>query len=299
MEISNKSLALFSLGFVSFLYVLSSVAVRFLSFGFQPFTQVYVRMGLAFLLSLIVFGNSISLKRCKKISRNDWLLLIGMGTIGYGLAVDFVTLGVLHTKLLNVAVMGSTVPIFTFIYSLIFLRKHTSKILLLLIIISIYGVCVIATKSLIPVLSNFGIGEIYALLFAAGLGGYSICRRFLSKSISSKEITMIVIFFSFLSSLIVALIMRESISVGSFSKPIVLLGLGMGVAFNIINTQLENFSFKYVKPVIGTQFLLLENVFAPVLGYIIFGERVLPIEIFGAIIIIACVLLANKYSPAE
>lgn len=299
MKLSKQSWAFLALAFVALGYSLSSVAIHFLSGGFGPFTQVYLRIGIAFLLSLAVFGREIKVQKLLNISKKDWLLLILMGTVGYGLAVDCVTLGVLNTKLLNVAVMSSNVPIFTFIYSIFFLRKHTNKILFILITLSIYGVFVIATKSFIPSINSFGIGEFYSLLFAAGIGCYSICRRFISKNINSREITVIVIFFAFISSFLVAMFMGEKLSVVGFSKPIVLLGLLMGVFFNFINTHLENFSFQYIKPAIGTQLLLLENVFAPLLGFIIFHEKVTSIEFMGGLIIISCVILANKYSPSD
>jgi drug/metabolite transporter (DMT)-like permease len=296
---SKKTLAILSLSFVALGYSLASVAVRFLAEGFQPFTQVYLRIGLGFLLSLLIFGKHISIQKLTKVSKKDWVLLIIMGTAGYGLAVDLVTLGVLHTKLLNVAVLTSTAPLFVFLYSLIFLRKHVNKLIFLFILLGVYGVGIIATKSFLPTISDFGIGEFYSLLFAAGVGCYSISRRFLSKNITNSEITVIVMFFAFISSFLVAMIAQEPLTLDGFSQPIVLLGLAIGLIFNLTNTHLENFGFQYIRPVIGSQLLLLENVFSPILGFLLFSEVVSGIEFIGAAIVIGSVVIANKFAPSE
>src|SRR3982751_3889062 len=116
MNLSKTNLAIISLCFVAFCYSLLTVVARFMSTGEQPFTQVYIRIGLAVVLGLVLFRKDINFKRLLRLPKKDWLLLTIMGTAGYGLAVDFVTLGSLHTKLLNVAVISSTVPFFVFLY---------------------------------------------------------------------------------------------------------------------------------------------------------------------------------------
>src|SRR6266480_8135493 len=115
MHFTIKQRAVIALCIVALAYTLLNITVRFMSAGFAPFTQVYLRIGLGVVLTVLFFFHKIHPAKIKKISPRDWIILFLMGTLGYGLAVDFITLGVLHTKLLNVAIISSTTPFFVFL----------------------------------------------------------------------------------------------------------------------------------------------------------------------------------------
>jgi drug/metabolite transporter (DMT)-like permease len=286
MKLSTQNKAVIGLCVVSLCFVLLAIGVRLMSEGFGPFTQVYLRIGGAFLLAISLFHKQIHFSKIKKISKKDWLLLVIMGTIGYGLAVMFVTLAVLNTTLLNTAIISSTVPFFALLYLFLINKKSIKPILLLFLLISFIGVYIITTKSFSLTINNFGIGELYALLFAAGSGAFVVSRKFLSKNLSNIEITVTIIFIAFLSSFMGAMLMGEKLEISGFTKPLALLGLVSGIIFNITTTQLQNFSFEHINPVTGSQLLLLQNIFAPILGFFLFQETVLPIEFFGAALIL-------------
>src|SRR6266550_4007832 len=123
MRLSSKQKAIVAMSIVALCFTILNISVRMINVGFGPFTQVYLRIGLGLLLAIVFFYKKITFKKFVNISQKDWLILFLMGTLGYGLAVDFVTLGVLHTKLLNVAIISSTTPFFVFLFSLLVLRK--------------------------------------------------------------------------------------------------------------------------------------------------------------------------------
>ncbi len=275
-----------ALSIVALSYALLNVAIRLMSTGFGPFTQVYLRIGLGFILTTAIFYRKISLSKILRTSRRDWLFLFLMGTLGYGIAVDFVTLGVLHTNLLNVAVISSTTPFFVFLFSIIFLRRNFSKSLLFFLVLTFYGVSVLATNSLFFRLSSFSIGDFYVLLFAIGLGLYILGRKFLSSHLNNSEIAIVVMLIAFISSLISGLFSGETLHLASFWNPSALLGLCLGGLLNLTATKLENFGFNHVNAVVGSQMMLLENVFSPFFGFILFNETILPIEFLGAVIVL-------------
>ena len=295
MHLSLKKKAILALCIVALSYSLLSVSVRLLNAGFGPFTQVYLRIGLGCLLTAIIFNKKIRFSRFSNITKRDWLYLLIMGTVGYGLAVDFVTLGILQTKLLNVAVISSTTPFFIFLFSITFLRKRFRSFLLIYLLMAFYGVCVLATKSFIPVISDFGKGDFYVLFFAIGLGFYIIGRKMLSSFLNNYEIAFLVMGIAFLSSFIVAILAKEPIAINGFYSPYELLGLFLGGVLNLLATNLENFAFKHIEAVAGSQLLLLENIFSPIFGYVFYNEIILPIEFFGSLLVVAGVWLYIKY----
>jgi drug/metabolite transporter (DMT)-like permease len=296
MKLSLKKKAVIALCIVGLSYTLLNVSVRMMEVSFSPLTQVYLRIGLGLLLTLLFFSRSIHYHKIKHISRRDWMILLVMGLFGYGLAVIFVTLGVLQTKLLNVAIIGSTTPFFVLFFSVMFLRKRISNLLLFFLLFSFYGVCVIATKSFFPVLTHFGLGELYVLLYAAGIGIYVLGRKFLSDKLNNSEIAAVVMGFAFITSLVCALVARETFSIASFFNPTAFFGLLLGGILNIIVIKLQNFGYQHLNEVTGSQLLLLENVYAPVIGLVLYQERILPIELIGTLTVLVGVWAYNQYS---
>src|SRR5581483_11287141 len=126
MKFSTTQKALAALVIVALSFALLNVAVRFSNEGFAPFTQVYLRIGLGFILTFLFFFKEIRINAFKKISGKDWIILLLMGTLGYGIAVDFITLGVIHTTLFKASVIGSTTPFFIFLFNVVFLRKKVN-----------------------------------------------------------------------------------------------------------------------------------------------------------------------------
>ncbi|MGH7203692.1 MAG: DMT family transporter, partial [Candidatus Levyibacteriota bacterium] len=251
--------------------------------------------GLGFLLLLLFFSRSINYKKINVISLRDWLILFVMGSLGYGLAVIFVTLGALHTKLLNVAIIGSTTPFFVFLFSIIVLQKRLKAKLSFFLILSFYGVCVLATKSLVPAFSHFGIGELDVLLYAIGIGMYVLGRKFLSKQLNNSEIAAIVMAFAFLTAFVCAMIAGEKVDIRSFDNSTALEGLFLGGILNVIAVTLQNFGYQHLNAVVASQLLLLENVFAPILGFVFYQEHILPVELLGALIVLIGVWAFNRY----
>ena len=281
MKFSVEKRAIIALCIVALSFALLNVSIRFANVGFNPFTQVYLRIGLGLLLAAVLFYKEISLSKIMKTTTKDWIILLLMGTLGYGIAVDFVTIGVLHTNLFNAAVISSTTPFFVFLFNILFLRKKFTKSLLFFLILTLYGVCILATNSLIPRLINFSSGDVYILLFAIGSGVYILGRKFLSQHLNNSEIAIVIMTIAFLSSLIVAIVNGQQLHVAGFGKPVALLGICMGGVLNLIATKFQNFGFSHLNAVVGSQLLLLQNVFAPIFGFILFGEIVLPLEFFG------------------
>lgn len=286
MRFSIRQRAISALCVVALSYSLLNVSIRLMNAGFEPFTQVYLRIGLGFVLTYIFFFKKISLSKIIKSKLRDWLILFLMGSLGYGIAVDFVTLGVLHTTLLNVAIIGSTTPFFVFLFSILFLQKKSRVSLFFFLLLTFYGVCVLATNSLVPRLNNFAVGDFYVLLFAMGLGIYIMGRKFLSSHLNNSEIAVTVMFIAFLSSFISALSTGEKLHIADFGNHIALLGLLMGGVLNLVATKLENFGFHHLNAITGSQLMLLENIFTPIFGFVLYHEIILPSEFVGAVFVL-------------
>lgn len=291
-----RELAILALVGVAFGYSALNVAIRLMADGFGPYTQTYLRIVLGCLLTVVVFRKELRLEKVRTTSRRDWAVLTLMGTVGYGIAVSFVTLGALNTTLVNVSVLSSTIPFFAAIYTYFALRKRTSGHLLALVLVSFLGASLVATNSFPPLVSHIGKGELYVLLAAAGFAWYSVGRKMLSGHLNNAEISVLTMVIAGVSGIVVAIGRREPLHLHAFTSAPVLIGLAIGSAFNTIATYLENFAFNHISAVSGSQVLLLENAFSPVLGAVFYSEGITTLGAVGAALIIGSVIASARFT---
>jgi drug/metabolite transporter (DMT)-like permease len=298
-KFSEKQKSMAALVAVAAGYTLLQVGARLLDEGFGNFTQIYLRIGLAFLASCIVFRKSIRISRLKTIPMGDILILLLVGIVGYALGVYFITVGALSTNLLNVSVVYSTIPFIVYIYSMFVFKKKFKLSLFALIGVSLVGVAMIASKSYVPELSAFGKGELYVLLSVLAFGWFSVGRRMLSDHLNDSEVTVCTMFVAGISAFVLAMFAGESLNFAAFTNPNVLLGLTIGVGFNVMSTCFESYAYKRLDLVVASQISLSENLFSALFGVVFYGEFVTVPEIVGAVLIVAAVWVSNRITDKE
>ncbi len=292
---NNKTLAIISLVGVSCGYGLLSVAARWLGSSFGIYTQVYIRIFLAMILTIILYPKDLRWEKIRLLSATDWLTLLIMGVVGYGFMVYAITRGALATTLLNVSVLFSTVPIFVYILGIIFLKKTWRYSVLLLLLISIWGVGVVGSGQLIPSLSQFGIGDVWVLLSALFEAIWYLGIKVISKKLNSREITVLAQLIATITIFGVAFSQGEALpSLGAFTSLEVIAGLIIGIVMNVVAPLVTIFSFRHLDEVFATQLFLSENIFALLVGYFFYGETTTIIALFGAAVVIGSVYATNK-----
>lgn len=289
-----KTKAILALVLVALGYTILNVATRLMDQGLEPMTQVYVRIGVGFLLSLLLFRNKIRVQQLLKLPKRDWILLLIMGTVAYSIAVYFITIGALNASLLNVSIVYSTIGFFVYFYSIIFLKSKFNPVVLSLIAVTFVGLVFIAGKSFVPNINTFGLGEIYVLIAAALMGLFSIGRKLLSKDLNNQEITVLVMLIASSSGFLLALIKGEALpQLASFTTP-VLVGVAIGALLNITSNFFESYAFEHIDVVLGNQVLLLEALFSVIIGVLFYHEMVTFPELVGATLVLTSVYWSNK-----
>lgn len=294
--ISIRKKAIFLLVLNASGYSLLNVAVRLMDKGFQPFTQVYLRILIATLVGTFVFRKQLRWKKIKTTSLSDWIILFIMGVVGFALMISFITLGALEAKLLNVSVIYSTVVFFSYLYSIWVLKSKHDVRVLFFVGIALWGVAVLSTGSLLPMLGGFGRGELYVLLSAAAGAWYYVGRKMLSEHLNTSEISIITMLIATLSAFIIAMVFGERLNKDTIFHVQALAGLAIGGVVVVLSTFIENFSFKHLPAVLGSQILLLENVFSVFFGFVLYKEILSLPQIIGAVAVIVSVYLMNKVS---
>jgi drug/metabolite transporter (DMT)-like permease len=292
---SKRALAIVVGITMSFLYGLMSVFSRWLNLGFGPITQVYLRVFGAAILGSLVFSRQINWRKFMTLSLGEWLMLLLMGVGGYGLMVFAITKGALLTSLLNVSVVFSTVPFFVYFLGLIFFHKQLNWKIIILLIISVWGVGILASGRLVPNLSQFGIGDWWVLLSTLMEAIWFIGIKVLGNKLNGRELGASAQFIAGTSLLIVSLLIGEAApSLPSLAIPLVLVGLLGGILVNIVTPIMSVFMFKNLDEVFATQLLLFENVFSLFIGWMFYHEVRSPMQLLGATAVVLSVYLMNK-----
>ena len=292
---SSKTLPIITLVTVSLGYGLLSVGSRWMNQAFDVFAQVYLRIVLALVFMLAFYFRDIRWRRLLTLSTQDWLILLLMGTAGYGLMIYAIVQGALLTPLLNVSVIFSTVPIFVYLLGITFLHRHARLQILLLLFVSIYGVGVLSSGQFLPSLAHFGIGDLWVLASAFFEAIWYLGIRIIGNKINSRETTIIAQAIAVLTIFPLALASGESLpTLTDFSSGYVVLGLIIGIVMNVFAPLATIYAFKHLDEVFATQLFLSENIFALLVGWFFYGERVGLISLFGAGVVIASVYWMNQ-----
>ena len=292
--IQKKKLAVILLILCALGYSLLTISIRLMGKGLEPMTQVYLRVFLGFLISILFFRRKIDLGRFRKLKKKDVIALFLMGIVSYSVSVYFITLGALRTTLLNVAVVYSTVTFFAYFYSILVFKAKFKGTVVLLLLLTLTGIVFMSAKTFRPSFSNIGMGEVYVLLSAITLAWFGIGRKLISDKFNDQEITVASMLIAFVSAFILALLLGEKFALKDFLQLEVVIGLIIGAVINFLETYLQNFAFKHVNIVLGNQILLLESFFSLIFGYFFYRELFnLPV-IAGALLVIGSIFVINK-----
>ena len=289
-EKQEGSKGIVALVVLTFGFGIIAITARYLSNYFTLFQQLYLSIGIAFILSLFIFPKSLVPMKLKKISLKDWEIMLFRVIIGYALGASLYRKSLTLTKISNVTFIQS-LPFAAIFGFIIFKEKVTVKKVLLLSI-AYLGVILIAVKDYSSIFT-FGKGELFALISSALFSLSYVSRKWQSDFLNNKEITQILLFLGTIILLAVSLLNGETLPVIKW-QGVLLLSLFFTGLFNAINIFLINYGFRNVKAVLASNILTLESIFALILAFIFYKEFPTFRELLGGLTIITSVILMNK-----
>lgn len=246
-------------------YASMGALVRVLSTDLPALEQLFLRLLFsAFLTLLLVIFTKSSFKLKQK---RDYLLIIPMGVIGYGLELSFYTLSFYFTSIGNALFIFSAYPIVTAIFAAIFLRERiTKKLFVGLVLLSIALLLIFNPNNIMHGL----LGNIFALLNATCFAVYVIFSRLLSRSGNKPEtITLWTVILAICTSGIGSLVFEHPHLNLHPSTIGILLIFGF---LNFISWNFVNKGFATVKAGVGTMLLSLEAIIGAIIGALFFHE---------------------------
>lgn len=275
---------------LAFGFGMIAITVRYLSYHYTLFQQLYLSLAVAFIVSLFIFPRTLTFTRLEKVPVKDAAVMILRVVVGYLIGASLYRQSLTLTKISNVTFIQS-IPFAGLFGWLFFKEKFTFKKMFFLLT-AYFGVLLIAVKDYSSVFS-FGKGEIFSLISSALFSLSYVSRKWMTDYLNDKEIAQILLFLGALVLFLSSLIKEEGYPTLSF-QALLLLSIFFTGFFNAINIFLINYGFKNVKAVLASNILTLEAVFALALAFIFYKELPVLKELFGGVIIVLSVIGMNK-----
>jgi drug/metabolite transporter (DMT)-like permease len=250
-----------------------------------------LRIFAAFVIGLVVFYKDLDFKKIFIISRKEWLLLVLRSITLYLFGVTLISKAYTETLYSNVSFIGA-LPL-TAIFGFILLKEKVSFQKILFVLIGFLGVVIIAVHDYSHVF-KWGQGELLTLIATVSFSLSYIFRKWQSDILNNKEISVIIFLIStlllFISSLLLGEKLPHTSSFSTFTVLIIILA-GLG---NVANLFLTNYGFKKVQAVLAGNILMLESVFAVIIGFLFFRELPTFNDIIGGLLILSSAYMINK-----
>ncbi len=266
-----------------------SIFIRVINTQIPPYSQMFLRYILSFLLSVwFLKSQRVSLKTK---TTSDLILFLISGFLGYTLSTIFFTFAILSTSIATTLFIFSTNIVLTPVLEAVFLKEKLSRKLLLAMLLSLIGTAFLFK----PDFSGGFIGSIWAFLMSISVSIYYVCRRKLKTYPSAVAMTystaIAVVILGFLSLIFEYSFYTSSTSVLSEVSPFIWLVMGIFALDNFASWYLVNKGFQTVSGGIGSIILLIEPLLGVGIGISLYHEALTLQMIMGIAITLAGILL--------
>ena len=264
-------------------FVLMGVWIRMMAGSFSPFQQVYLRILIAGLLAAFIFRKSFNKEFLTAIKINEWAVYILRGFFANTIGVGLFTVAILNTQIATVSFISS-LPILGLL-GWLFFRERINPATLPLIGLSVIGLGLLTGVNLNTL--HLGLGELAAITAMLGFDiGYMMSRMH-PKRFNNFQNTTVVLLTAWIPLLLVSLALHESQTL-SHVTPMGWIGLALSSALNVTALYGINYVFTNMKAYVAGNLLLLEGVFALIIGFGLYGEVPSLLALAGAFIILMC-----------
>ncbi|MED3563943.1 DMT family transporter [Bacillus xiapuensis] len=289
-----RSKALISLFFVSILWGCNYPVSAYLLRGFSPVFLSTVRICFTSLFLIVV---ALVHKGIRKPTTSEWKTLMGVGIFGTLLNQTFYFTGLHHTTPANASLIIALSPIATILLErIIFKVKLTVKKSMgaLISLIGVFSIIGVAGGSF-----AVSFGDLNILVAMLCLSISLLYIRRLSKTLNSYVITVYATVLG--SVLMIPAAGVESLvsgSVISHSPMMWILLIAAGIIAQGVAGFWWNGGVAKVGAGTASMFMNIQPFVAIIASHFILGDRILPMQIFGGILVLLGVFIANMQSAA-
>ncbi len=273
---------------LAFIFSIIGVFARELDVGFTLFQQVYVRIGLAFLLAAAVFAPFVNWRKELRAPLREWALVALRGLFMY-VGVIFHTYGLLNANYGTVAFL-TVLPIFPLIGYVVFRERVTVR-MWAYIALAMCGALLVGVHDWSTL--SFGTGELAVLVAILFFDFAYVARRWQGNELSNAGMATGMFFFGALAVLLGSVILGEGVPQSGLFTPWVLVVLLGAALLNVAHVVLSNYTFSKLSVTLAGTLLMLESVFGLGVSILLYSEYPTTLGLIGAALILFSVYKVN------
>lgn len=281
----KKLLAYILLTGVIITWGISFVSIKIVLKVFSPIAMAFYRFLIATTVLIII--KRVTNK--EKVEKHDMLRMAISGIFSITLYFIFENNGILRVSANSASIIIATLPIAALISDKIFYKTKISRINIISIIASIFGIYLVIGKDVLS-------GSLLGYLFMAGSiivwCGYLVFTKPLFKKYSNITITTYQAIFGTLT--FIPFLPFETVNYGGINLSIIINMLFLALICSSFGNFGYNYAYKELGVAVSTLFMNLCPVVTFIFSFLILGETLSLIQVIGSIIIIFSVYIATK-----
>lgn len=259
------------------MYVVSKVVLEII----PPFTLVSLRL----LLGILTLAIVLTLRGFPNVSRSQFLQVVGVGFVGYGISLSLQFLGTKLSTAANGSLVTSATPAFVLLFALILLREKITSRRLIALFLATLGVIAVIDPRSAQLNPELFFGNL--LLFGAAITWalYSVLVRKMTQSLDVLPFSLIAFFGGLPVTIPAAAWELNTVGVGGISLGVVGGVLFLGVISTALAMILWNTAFAVLDASAASLTFFAQPVVGTFLGWLFLGESITSLFILGGILI--------------
>ncbi|MBW8011730.1 MAG: DMT family transporter [Chloroflexi bacterium] len=255
------------------MYVVSKVVLDVI----PPFVLLALRLS----LGIITLGAIVVWRGNARITRQQLMLVLGVGIIGYGVSMGFQFVGTKMSTASNGAVITSATPAFVFLFAHSFLGEKISKRGMTALLLSTTGVLAVLDPRSVRLAPDLFWGNLLLAAAAITWALYSVLVRKVTQDVGVLHFSL----FAFIGGIMLVfpisaweLGMQE---IGKITYGIVAGLLYLGIISTAFAAYLWNKAFEVLEASLASLTLFAQPVVGATLGVLFLGEQITPLLVIG------------------
>jgi drug/metabolite transporter (DMT)-like permease len=272
------------------MYVVSKVVLEII----PPFSLVSLRL----ILGAITLATVIALRGVPNLSRQQFLQVLGVGFVGYGISLSLQFLGTKLSTAANGSLVTSATPAFVLLFAWILLREKITFQRIIALLLATFGVIAVIDPRSAQLNPELFFGNLLLLGAAITWALYSVLVRKMTQSFDVLPFSLIA-FFGGLPVVIPAAAWElHSIGIGEISLGIVGGVLFLGIISTALAMVLWNTAFTFVDASLASLTFFAQPVVGTLLGWLFLRERITPLFLLGGLLIGIGLVISSREPPS-
>ena len=259
------------------MYVVSKVVLEII----PPFTLVLIRL----LLGILTLALVLSLHGYPKITWKQFLQVVAVGFVGYGISLSLQFLGTKLSTAANGSLVTSATPAFVLLFASILLREKITLRRLAALVLATGGVVAVIDPRSAQLNPELFLGNL--LLFGAAITWalYSVLVRKMTQSLDVLPFSLLAFFGGLPVTIPATAWELNTVGFGEISLGVVVGVLFLGVISTALAMILWNSAFAILDASVASLTFFAQPVVGTFLGWLFLGESITTLFILGGILI--------------